>query len=638
MNVKQPLYQLWKIDKTNRKLVKERIIYNVDIVSSSDTWSSRSDNTVSLILHKFKPLLDNDYQGYDSDYEKNNEKGQYSEWNTWVLDLVDNTLSGAEMYFITSTFSLNKNENTETLTYGYTNRGGENTYSGFYPYFGGYLTNIDVSPDKDTVNFNFSGYNWAFNRKLFNPNQDVTKVGPDTWYGYCNAQGEDADGGFTIIAPTDDEQRNLGLLHMGTFVPTSDYKSGSLYNSGNSIKSKYGGRVHVLGKAKVYNTLEDSRGGEVFIRKTVTRVNSGVTELSQFVVHSANLDVAGGKYTWFKLDMTYNQTETVGRDNVTEVKYEMLINLGGDYETDANNNWGVHFSSLYVSTNGMCYNNDTLVNKNATKSSENVALLLGSQLRHIMDSCSPQYDGGLNMGNYIFDDYIMFFHDLGDFQWDWSYAGSRMKVNDANNETPNFSWDKWHTTIYTAIEQVLSTNLDSLSTWGFGINTNGKVMLDVASGVSETHLIETDYTNCDVKYDIKDNYYNHFYTHFGSGEDMPDSEEHTASHTLTDQRPKDPILMSYHNDYTGEPQSEGMTDEQMSQRLYDFNFQYAQTYRRNKLQYIYRTEEFIPDARIGDYIKSTPESPIQLKNRIISISRTFENDNSRWVYELEGEL
>lgn len=632
-NVKVPLYTLYFMDTINNRLVKDSVIYNTDVISSSDIVSSTSDNEVKINVPKFRNAIGNE------NYPVN------TRWS----EIMHNQTNGSKLYYIVSSNSYNNNAFLDDPIFTPSNRVDETPVYAYSPLFSGYLTNIICNVNNDIIEFSFSGFDWVYKNKLLCSDRSKTRNYDVTDYEYANfSSAYDPPGTITIgseenptivpilttIIPPGDDQRNASIIEKGSNTILKLKREG-LHHLTFNLNLQHNSTNMSTAHMRIYRDVcetdkeEEKEAGKVLLGSLTCELPGNDTATKSFsldLTEDEMTDIPSIYQKW------YREYSLDGKSNVRhfEVWFEVYSNSTVTYS----------YSSMWASTACWSLDHDQIYNARWNVSvplrlDETLKTLLGMTPLSIMDSGKINLDDSIIPGQTdYFDDKIIV---LDDVQARLEY------LSILNSWYPAYNYNRWNISVGDACSELMRSK-GVQPVWMTYLYENGKICPDPGSGVSRDVPIETDYTNTDTRYNIKDDYSNHFYTKFGGQSDKPNSQYHTRSETLVQYRNgdgsnyKDPVLLMQYNAYSGTEKNETMTDEDMWNQLGLFNEEMTTKYVSNKFSYIYYPpESMIPDCRIGDRLVSTENSPFQINRTITTISRVCENGNIRWIYKMEGE-
>lgn len=634
-NIKIPMYILYYIDVANNKLVKDSVIYQTEIISSSDVLSATSGNLISFKVPKFDHAIDNVVF-----------KPQ-PRWST----IMNNQTEGNKLYFIVSSNSYNSDEFLEDPIFTPTNRTNEEAVNAYSPLFSGYLTKIICNRDSDFIQFDFNGFDWVYENKILSANRNKLDDSDSADYEYANFFSSYDPSGLVSLG----NQDNPTILPAFTSLPgSSDPNTNILEKESNTIlRLKREGLHHIkldinlqhteVNMSTVHvsiyrdvcavDTPEQIEEGKVLIGNMVCELEGGSTATKTFTfqtIEGENYDVPSIYQKWL-----YEESIS-SKSNVRN--FDLWIEVYSNASTT--NSVTYSYTDFYISTGCWSLDHDQVYNAkwNSTtplKLSEVLQTFMKMTPRSIMDSSKIIVDESIIPSeDSFFDDKII---TLDDVQSRLGYLST------LNSWFPSYNYNKWSTTIKSSCDEIMKSK-NVLPTWMTYLYSNGKICPDPGAGEPRNIQVETTYNNTDARYNISTDYSNHFYTKIGGESDKPDNHFHTISHTLGQYRNgdgtiwKDPICQIRYNSYEGTEKNDTMTDEDMWNTMGIFNEQKANEYILNKHSYIYYPDEtLIPDCRIGDRIVSTPESPFQINRAITTIGRVCENGIIKWIYKMEGE-
>lgn len=649
---KTPLYILYYIDVPGRRLVKDSTIYDNEIISCQDLVSA-AGNSITLTVPKYRTA----------------QSGESFQVESRWVDIMNNQMSGGKLYFIVSSSSLNSNDYLADPIYTNTLRPEEydpriiqDDPIAYLPLFSGYLNSATANRDADTISFTFGGFDWVYNNKF----QDVHGKGPNEGgeYEYAHFNWK-YDPTGTIKLGSQESPTRLPLF-------TTEVLQGDDHRNSNIIARKdtttaylkREGQHKIIVNLNTQHTESYSSSVTITAYRTPCMTDSDeAKEAGKVVIGSASGTIeGGGPQITVTLDLTnteetnmydvpptyqrylYSESQGKGGDFVYEFWVEAYSSAG----TDKNVTYS--YCSCWISTS--CYSSDhDQVYEDRSQTTHQASLaevyakFIRNRIEAIMDGSSIKNDpAAVEPG---FDDLIYFDDYIQTRNYGWMYYNY--------GGAPDYNYNKFDTSIGLAVNElvksyVLAVNPDGsqetlLPVWMTYLRSDGKICPDPVTGYSYDHAVYTDWLNTDVTYNIKDNYYNHFYTRFSSNDHKVESQYHTVSRTLDDYRPlnatifKDPVQKNISVPYQGDPQEEGITDEEMWNRMGSELTKKAYEYRQNKFKYIYYPggDVMIPGVRVGDWFVSTPESPLQYRRRITGIARVCEGGIIKWIYKMEGD-
>lgn len=639
---KTPLYILYYIDNVNKKLVKDSVIYDTEIINGADLASSTGGNTITIVTPKFTNAMSGEL---------------HTPFNRWV-DIMDNQRSGAKNYYIVSSSSYNSEEYLEEPIYTTTFRPdeiGENNFNvtAYRPYFAGHLTKIECVSDIDTIKFIFSGFDWYYSKKLMDP--DYSKQGSErdsSYYKYANlSYSYDPPGLQPIIAqpsvlmlPVFQTNNNPSDQHTDVIARFDNYnlifKRSGLHHIKLSMNCQHTCDYPSTINATIYRNpceaeadMVDSDGNpvnKIAIASGSITLEGGYTGTVQLVIDKIDdsmVDIPS-------IDLFYRRNGVLYGKMWTEVYAVPGSGVNGDVTYS--------YASFWASTS--CYSLDH------NSIYPPVAYTGGGfywNMFTAMSSFCNSLPGQIMDSGQIKTLYAKDTANSKHFEDPIVDKGDEIKrfaaVNDMY-DLPRYTYNKFTTSVTQALKGLIDQT-DFSANWGSFLYSNGKICMDFMSADQIDIPIYTDYANTDMFYNIKDDYYNHFYYYFGSTSDKPDNHYHTVSHTLTEYLDgqgnvhKDPTMLMKATQYSGDSdKDEDMSDEDRWNTMGTEAQKDHEQYVRNKFWYVYRPDDKqIPDVRIGDYFVSTPESPLQIRRQITGISRVCEGGLIKWIYKMEGD-